>query len=130
MTDYKIERWDVVMFGSSNAKMPVIYFTPDSPFLEFAKSNNSAIVCTIKNTGTMYDGKLIPGVLDASCNIPNCRPNFCKQTGLYVVTLWSNWYGYPEPDNLGVVSFSGMATPTNVEKYIYPNVPQCMQVRR
>ncbi len=109
MTDYKIERWDVVMFGSSNTKMPVIYFRPDLEFLEFAKSNNHAIACNIKNTGTIYDDKVIPGVLDESCNIPNYRPNFCQQTGLYVVTLWSNWYGYPEPDNLGLVSFSGRA---------------------
>ena len=47
-----------------------------------------------------------------SCNVPNCRPNFCAKTGLYVITLQADWYGYPDPNTLGNVNFSGMKLPT------------------
>ena len=114
MSQYKIERWDVVMFGNSTTRVPMIYIKPDMTFLDFVRNNNYAVVCHINGTGTVYDGKEIPGVVDKSCFVPNCRPNFCEKTGFYVVTLWANWYGYPEPGKLGSVSFSGLkAAPDN-----------------
>ena len=108
MSEYDIERWDVVMFNNSNAKSPMIYIKPDLTFLQFARANNYAVVCEISGTGTIYDGKEIPGVVNTSMYVPNCRPNFYNETGWYVVTLSANWYGYPEPSKLGRVKFYGM----------------------
>ena len=123
MTSYKIYRWDVVLFGNSNTKVPMIYIKPDLELLEFIKANSYTVACNINDTGTIYDGKTIPGVVDVSCNVPNCRPNFCAKTGLYVITLWANWYGYPEPDKLGNVNFSGMKLPTIPILPILPILP-------
>ena len=107
MSEYKIHRWDVVMSGSSNQQAPMIYVKPDLTFLQFIRDNNYAVMCQVAGTGTIYDGKMIPGVVSASADVPSCRPNFFKETGLYVVKLWSNWYGYPRPDQLGGVKFLG-----------------------
>ena len=101
----------------------MIYIKPDLELLEFIKANSYTVACNINDTGTIYDGKTIPGVVDVSCNVPNCRPNFCAKTGLYVITLWANWYGYPEPDKLGNVNFSGMKLPTIPILPILPILP-------
>jgi hypothetical protein len=123
MSQYKIERWDVVMFGNSVTKVPMIYIKPDLTFLDFARINNFAVSCEINGSGTIYDGKEIPGVVDKSCFVPNCRPNFCEKTGFYVITLWANWYGYPEPDKMGMVKFSGMKSPIEDSYKHYGPVP-------
>lgn len=115
MSNYKIHRWDVVMSGSSNVQAPMIYLEPDTTFMQFARENNFAVVCTISGTGTVYDGKQIPGVVSQSADVPSCRPNFYAKTGLYVVRLWANWYGYPHPDNLGMVEFSGLKGGTSTD---------------
>jgi hypothetical protein len=70
-------------------------------------------MCEIEGTGTVYDGKKIPGVVDKSCFVPNCRPNFFDKTGYYVITLHASWYGYPEPHKLGSVSFAGINDATS-----------------
>ena len=123
MTSYKIYRWDVVLFGNSNTKVPMIYIKPDLELLEFIKANSYVVASTINDTGTIYDGKTIPGIVNVSCNVPNCRPNFCAKTGLYVITLQAGWYGYPEPDKLGNVNFSGMKLPTIPILPILPILP-------
>lgn len=115
MSSYDIKGWNVVMFNNSTTKVPMIYVKPDVTFKEFVEKNSYAVVCEISGTGTIYDGKKIPGVVDKSCFVPNCRPNFCEKTGYYVVTLWANWYGYPDPKNLGQVKFFGLEKPVNVE---------------
>jgi hypothetical protein len=108
MSEYKIHRWDVIMSGSSNQKVPMIYIKPDLAFLNFIRDNNYAVLCKISGTGTVYDGQMIPGVVAKSADVPSCRPNFFEKTGFYVVTLWANWYGYPVPDSLGTLSLSGL----------------------
>lgn len=108
MSTYKIHRWDVVISGDSNAQRPMIYVEPDLAFLEFIRANDFAVVCNISGTGTIYDGKQIPGVVSQSSDVPSCRPNFYKKTGLYVVKLWAEWYHYPDIDKLGEVVFSGL----------------------
>lgn len=122
MSEYKIERWDAVIFGeNSTRKVPVIYFKPDEAFLEFAKNHNWTVMAEINGTGLMYDGKQIPGTVDQSSRIPNCRPNYFARTGYYVVSLESFWYGYPEPDKLGTVKFYGMkppAAPKDKDKHV------------
>jgi hypothetical protein len=124
MSVYPIERWDVVMSGNSITRVPMIYIKPTMEFLEFARANNFVVLCRINGTGTVYDGKEIPGVVDKSCYVPSCRPNFCEKTGLYVISLWANWYGYPEPNKLGNVEFSGMkANPDTSYKHSGPSTP-------
>jgi hypothetical protein len=124
MSKYQIHRWDVVMFGNSNSKIPMIYVKPDITFLDFIRKNDYAVVCEIEGTGTIYDGKQIPGIVDKSSYVPNCRPNFFEQTGYYVVTLWSNWYGYPNVDMNGEVKFLGLKEPDNSTPLPAPEKPQ------
>lgn len=103
---FPIKRWDVILTGSyDNKKIPMIYISPDIKLLEYAKKNNYAILCKISNTNTIYDNKLIPGVITTSCFTPNLRPNFCEETGLFVIKLLSNWYGYPNINHNGRVEF-------------------------
>ena len=108
MSVFPIKRWDVVMSGNSVVRYPMIYIKPTMEFLEFARANNFVVLCKISGTGTVYDGKDIPGVVDKSCYVPSCRPNFCEKTGWYVISLHANWYGYPEPEKLGSVEFYGL----------------------
>jgi hypothetical protein len=124
---YDIMRWDVVMFKNSVTQNPMIYIKPDEAFLEFARLNNYTVMVQIKGTGTIYDDKLIAGIVNESSNVPNCRPNFFDKTGYYVITLYSDWYGYPESDklysetkegekSLGCAMFSGLHDPENKDK--------------
>lgn len=111
MTHYDIKRWDVVMFNNSTTKVPVIYFKPDKNLLDFIQANNSILMINITDSNTVYDNKEIPAIIDRSDNIPNCRPNYFEKTGYYVASLYANWYGYPNMDCLGKVSFSGFNLP-------------------
>lgn len=124
MSVFPIERWDVVMNGNSITRVPMIYIKPTMDFLEFARANKFVVSCRINGTGTVYDGKEIPGVVDKSCYVPSCRPNFCEKTGWYVISLWANWYEYPDPKKLGTVEFSGMkASPKRSNEDIGPSTP-------
>lgn len=93
MTVYKIERFDVAIFGDSLQKVPIIYIKPDLDILKFS---NYLVECEINGTGKEYDDKNIVGVINSSEDVPLKRPNFFKKTGLYVITLLCNWYGYPD----------------------------------
>jgi len=121
MSNYEIKRWDVVL--SNNRKVPMIYIKPDLTFVDFVRSNNFVIVCEINDTGTIYDGKKIYGIVSKSSISPNCRPNFYNKTGLYVVTLMANWYGYPEPNKTGNAKFFGIKS-TLDDKYEKPDKPE------
>lgn len=111
MTQFDIKRWDVVLFDNSNTQVPMIYIKPDLQFLEYVKKNNFAVIAKISGSGTVYDGKTIPGIVDKSCYVPNYRPNYFEKTGYYIVTLNANWYGYPNSKTLGKVSFEGIVKP-------------------
>jgi hypothetical protein len=115
MTNYSIKRWDVVMFNNSITKVPMIYIKPDIAFLKFVRENSFAVMVTVNGTGTIYDGKQIPGVVDKSCYVPNCRPNYFEKTGYYIVTLYADWYGYPHPEQLGTATFNGLKQDTSDE---------------
>jgi hypothetical protein len=109
MATYEIKRWDVVLFGNSVAKTPMFYIIPDTYLLEFARTNNFTLFCQIIDTDTIYDNIMIPCVIDESSFLPDYRPNFFSQTGSYVVTLKTNWNGYPK--KLGKVKFFGYKQP-------------------
>ena len=106
MTEYKIERFDVILNGgNNNTKLPIIYIKPDSEFLEFAKKNNYIVGCKIKNSGKIYDDKVVVGLLNTNFLK---RPNFFNQTGLCVLTLLTQWNGYPEYGLEPSVTFFGV----------------------
>ena len=96
LNTYKIYRWDAVMTAANDRPTPMIYIKPDTKLLDFLRENNFRILVKIDNTGTIYDGKYIWGVVDKSSNMPSCRPNFDTETGFYVATLEAFWYGYPK----------------------------------
>jgi len=107
MSEYDIEKWGVVT-NDNVRKTPIIYVKPDKTFLEFARANEFSVMCEISGTGMGYDTTVkIPGVVNRSSDVPNCRPNYYKKTGQYVVTLDCPWIGYP-PKNNGVVKFFGL----------------------
>lgn len=102
MTEYEIKRWDVLLINDK--RVPAIYIEPDLDFLNFIKDHNN-ILCIINGTRMDYDNKNINCTVNKSSYYPNCRPNFYKETGLYIVTLGSSWLGYPLPDKLGKIKF-------------------------
>ena len=92
-------------------KTPMIYINPDPAFMTFVRANNFKVYVNIKGTGMKYDTSIIPGVVNQSSIIPNCRPNFFNKNGYYIITLDCGWYGYPDPDRLGYVSIQGFTEP-------------------
>ena len=103
MTEYTIERFDAILNkGTSKTTFPAIYIKPDAEFLEFAKKNNYLIGCKIKNSGTVYDDKVLSGILN---NKLLDRPNFLNQSGLCVIMLLVKWKGYPEYGRTPSVTF-------------------------
>lgn len=124
---YPIQRWDCVMFDNSTTQVPVIYIKPDDLFIAFAHKNSYAVNAKVSGTNVpQYEVAAIPGVVDKSSRVPNCKPHFFEKTGLYVVSLWSQWYGYPDPNNLGSVTFSGLydVTEKDIEEVreVLPNI--------
>ena len=117
MSEYKIYRWDVIISGNSNQQIPMIYIKPDLNFLEFIRKNNYTVMCKIDGTSTLYDSKIINGIVAKSNDTPNCRPNFYEKTGFYVVKLTDNWYGYPHPGSLGNVKFIGLTKNNGDKEY-------------
>jgi hypothetical protein len=111
MTEYKIERFDAILNGgTSNTKLPIIYIKPDSEFLEFAKKNNYIVGCKIKNSRTIYDDKVLVGLLNTNFLK---RPNFFNKTGLCTLTLLVQWNGYPEYGLESTVTFFGVNEENN-----------------
>jgi hypothetical protein len=102
---YKIKSWDGVMSGNKNYPKPVIQIEPDQTLLDFAKDNNNVMLVQISQSGSIYDGKTIAGVLYESGKVPNCRPNYFTETGYYSFVMVAQWHSYPP--SLGIASFFG-----------------------
>jgi|LakMenEpi03Aug12_release.lakeMendotaPanAssembly.Ray.scaffolds.fasta_scaffold65934_4 hypothetical protein len=100
---YKIYRWDSFLYNKNIS--PIIYVKPDDTLLKFAKKNNNALLIRVSKSNSIYDGKKITGVLYKSSDITKCS-NFFNKTGLYVIVLESDWYGYP--DFLGECDIFGL----------------------
>ena len=108
MTEYQILRWDPIIASDNGYQVPMITIVPDTYFMQFARANNFTLYCKFRGTGVnLYDGSLIKGIVNRSCDVPNCRPNFCSDTGTYVITLDFPWIKYPNYDSNGLVSFMG-----------------------
>jgi hypothetical protein len=100
---YKIYRWDSFLYNKNIS--PIIYVKPDDTLLKFAKENNNTLLIRVSKSNSIYDGKKIAGVLYKSSDITKCN-NFFNKTGLYVIVLESDWYGYP--DFLGECDIFGL----------------------
>jgi hypothetical protein len=117
--NYRIFRWDPVINGTnSNNYVPMIYIKPDKQFLELIKNNN-IIEAKISGTQMLYDLHTVSATAAPSSTTPNQRPNFFLKYGYYVITLDSNWYGYPT-DSLGHVKFYNIPN-INVKSNISEN---------
>lgn len=99
MTEYKIQRWDVLLIG--NKRVPAIYIVPDIDFMNFIRDHDYNVVAVINGTKMDYDNNKIQGVVNQSSYFPNCRPNFYAKNRYYIITLGSSWLGYPDENNMG-----------------------------
>jgi hypothetical protein len=107
MSAYSITRWDPVLYNNQNEPTPMIYVQPDDTLLKFAENNNNMLMVKINKTDSIYDGKSLVGIFFKNCNIPNCRQNFYKKTGLSIILLLgAGWYNYPT--NLGETEIFGL----------------------
>ena len=127
MSTYQIKRWDAVIFGNDNSQSPMFYVTPDMYLLEFFKANQYSVFCEVRGSGSVYDGMIIPGVVNQSAYTPNCRPNYFEDTNTYVVTLNMDFKGYPNRN--GSVIFSGYKNPKPQVKPS-PNTPSVPMPKR
>ena len=101
-TSYPIKQWSGLIHGNNQYPLPIVYIKPDANFQTYAKDNNYKIKVKVMNTGSKcYDGRVLTGTVNSSAELPNCRPNFFEDTGLYTITLQSSWLGYPE--HMGVL---------------------------
>ena len=107
MSEFKIQRVDVVQNPNNQQLEPMIYFVPDQEFINISNQNDGLLSIDISGTD-YYSGKGIFAIIDKSSVIPNCRVNFYEVTDYYVAILrntpWKN-----HPNNLG--SFTVSKTP-------------------
>ena len=119
---YKIYRWDSFLYKKNT--VPMIYIKPDDALLKFADKNKNELLVKVSNSNSIYNGKTIAGVLYKSFEITKCI-NFFKKTGLYVIVLVSDWYGYP--DSLGECDIFGLegdvAVDENTLNTLNPLIP-------
>jgi hypothetical protein len=131
LSEYKIERWDVVYDYKTNTKRPILYILPDEVLVEFAKINVESLYITMTGTGIeCYDNIKLKANLVSSAIYPNDRPNFFEKTGYYVILLKDTiWLGYP--NMLGKVTFEGkvnLIKPVYDDKKETQNIPSPTQM--
>ena len=95
MTEYKIDRVDVVKNHCTQLLQPMLYFKADLAFKNYAKKNNNFIRINVKET-QCYTGNGIFATVDESSNVPNCRPNFSAVTNYSVLVLRTPWDTFPK----------------------------------
>ena len=101
-TKYEIKQWSGVIIGNNQHPLPIIYIKPDANFHAYAKHKKYKIKVKVMHTGSLcYDGHVVSGTVNSSADVPNCRPNFFKDTGWYTITLQHRWEGYPK--NMGYI---------------------------
>lgn len=112
MDTFKIYRWDAILPSYSNSSRPMIYIKPTLSLIQLAKQNDNMLLCTIKNTNSIYDNKQIIGALDTLTLGPNANtPEFINRE-FYTITLMSYFYEYPP--SLGEVEIQGINNNDNI----------------
>lgn len=96
MTEYTIHHWFAITSGSANTPSPILYIDADHALIEFARVNSNALMCTIHDSGTPYDGNSYP-----------CLFQKALMKDMYTITLASTWSGYPPSNDFGTVTFKG-----------------------
>ena len=92
MAKFEIKRWDSVLVEGNQHPYPMIYIKPSAEFLERFKKNSYDVLVRVEGSGRVYDGHPTVGTVGSmECD----RPNLFKETGLYTVTLYAGWEGYP-----------------------------------
>lgn len=126
MPEYEIVRWDPVIPKDNTFPYPMVYIKPDKNFVDYAKENKFMFLLNITGTGMDYDKAPIIGMVDSSAFYPNFRPYFYNKTGYFVVTLFTNWIGYPLTN--GKIKIQGTKGPDNIGNPTPPPfmVPQPM----
>ena len=101
---FEIFRWDSVTCSKDNTPKPMIYIKPNIGLLNYFRQNNNKVWLKVNNTGSAYDNQAYYGIVEKSSHRPNYTPNFFNSTGMYVVTLQTDyWMGYPTEN--GEVTF-------------------------
>ena len=93
-------RTEIVSFNPINDQTSTlktsIYIKPTLEILSFFnRAPMHRGVVKIRNTGSCYDNRNMFCTIDKSSDVPNTRDNFFNSTGLYVITLDTEWFGYP-----------------------------------
>ena len=93
-------RTEIVSFNPINDQTSTlktsIYIKPTLEILSFFnRAPMHRGVVKIRNTGSCYDDRNMFCTIDKSSDVPNTRDNFFNSTGLYVITLDTEWFGYP-----------------------------------
>lgn len=105
MPEYEIKSWNAIIPKEANYPLPSVYIKPDKNFADYAKENNYTVLITVKDTNSKYDTASVLAVIDSSGYYPDYRPNFYNKTGYFILTLLSEWIGYP-PKN-GKITIRG-----------------------
>jgi len=112
MPEYEIQRWDAVIPKGNTLPYPMIYIKPDKKFEDYAKQNSYMVLIQISGTDMAYDTSPVVGMIENSGYFPTYKPNFFNDTGMYVITLLTNWIGYPKTN--GKVLLQGLEGPDKV----------------
>jgi hypothetical protein len=96
MSKYKILEWSGSIIGNNYDPIPIIYIKPDVNFEGYARENKYQFNVKIEGTNSpSYDGKTFFSTVSTSGEVPNYRPKYYEKTGLIVLSLKSDWNGYP-----------------------------------
>jgi hypothetical protein len=91
---HEITRWDSVLLNGGLIPKPIIYIHPNEDLKHLTENVCNKLIITI-NTSEQNYNRTMTGVIRKSEFVPNLRYNFFDMTGLYVIILDSQWYGYP-----------------------------------
>lgn len=96
-----ILRWDAVLPNGNVQPFPMIYVKEHSELIKLVQQNQGNLILRLTNTKSIYDDRVVIGVVRSSATTPNDRPNFYNNTHTMVIILYAPWKGYP--DQLGQI---------------------------
>lgn len=104
MQKYQIESWHSVISKENIIPYPIIYINHDQKLIDYIEQNNQKIPLIIQDTNSSYDNKIILGIVNHSGYFPNYRPNFFNENQYLVITLLTEWIGYPLKDGIVIIN--------------------------
>lgn len=83
--EYAVVAWDQIQVQDGTTR-PMMYFVPSLRLLDTMRAEGmNTLPIEIRGTG-VYDGTSFVRI-EASKNVPKCRPNFFRKTHLYCAIL-------------------------------------------